>query len=74
MKLQTSGVKMTDYCKHCQYWFDVAKEAQRQVELQSTEDSRLRGALTEIRDATHKSALMLRAIADRALSVSGKQS
>ena len=45
-------------------------QRRRRIDELTAENGRYRDALTQIRDATHKNALMLRAMADRALSVS----
>ena len=45
-------------------------QLRRRIDELTTESGRYRETLTQIRDATHKNALMLRAMADRALSVS----
>jgi len=49
-------------------------QRRRRIDELTAENRRYREALTQIRDATHKNALMLRAMADRALSVSTRLS
>jgi len=56
-------------CNHCGEYH--GREVCRAL---LAENGRYRETLTQIRDATHKNALMLRAMADRALSVSTLQS